>query len=238
MLLGALDLLRNNPQAFAVLISAFLLTMLVGLSFHEFCHALIADKLGDPTPRRFGRLSLNPVAHLDPIGSLFLLFAGFGWAKPVPVNAYYLRGNPRTGMLLVALAGPLSNLVIASLAAIPFKLGLVSWHSPFQVIGVRSWMADDYLGFFLGTLITLNVMLGVFNLVPIAPLDGFRVALGLLPAPIAAGLARLEPYGMAILFFVAFGLPFFLGINPLFAIIGPVIDAIIVALTGVPRGAF
>lgn len=238
MFIAALDLLQNNPQAFLVFVSALLFTLLIGLSFHEFSHALVADRLGDSTARRLGRLSLNPKAHLDPIGSLMLVFAGFGWAKPVPVNPYYLRGDPRRGMLLVALAGPAANIALASLAAVPIKLGVVPWRSlTFMPLTLRFWGPEDYLGLFLSVLVTLNVVLGVFNLVPLAPLDGFRVALGVLPREIAAAFAKLEPYGIAILFFIAFGLPFFLQVNPLFELIGPIINMIIAALTGVRGGA-
>jgi Zn-dependent protease len=196
----------------------------------------VAFRLGDETARRRGRLTMNPAAHLDVTGTLMLVFAGFGWAKPVPVNPYLLRGNPRTGMLLVALAGPLANLALAGLAALPFKLGLLSWHSAFQPLAIRFWDGSDYAAFFLSTLVTLNVVLGIFNLVPLPPLDGFRIALGVLPSQLAASFAKIEPYGMAILFFIAFGLPFLLQMNPLFAIIGPVIDAVIALLTG-QRGA-
>lgn len=235
-MISALRLLQVSPEAFFVFLAALITTMLVGLSFHEFSHALVADRLGDTTARRLGRLSLNPMVHLDPIGTLMLVFAGFGWARPVPVNPYYLRGNPRTGMLLVALAGPLANLVIASLAALPIKLGLVPWHA--LTLTVRFWGPEDYAGFFLSTLVTLNVVLGVFNLVPLAPLDGFRVALGILPREMAASFAKLEPYGMAILFFLLFFLPFLLQVNPVFALISPIIEAIIGVLTGTRGGVF
>jgi Zn-dependent protease len=237
-LFQAFQLLQISPVAFAVYLGALVVTLIVGLSFHEFCHALVADRLGDDTARRRGRLTMNPLAHLDPTGTLMLVFAGFGWAKPVPVNPYYLRGNPQTGMLLVALAGPLSNLAIAGLAAIPFKLGLLEWQMGLLPRTLAAWQPVEYLAFFLGWLVTLNVLLGVFNLVPLAPLDGFRIMLGLLPRDLAASFAKIEPYGMVILFFISFGLPFLLGINPLFEIIGPVINAIIIALTGQSRGVF
>jgi Zn-dependent protease len=234
----AFRLLEISPVAFFVYLSALVATLLVGLSFHEFCHALVAHRLGDDTARRQGRLTMNPIAHLDVTGTLMMVFAGFGWAKPVPVNPYYLRGNPQTGMLLVALAGPLSNLAIAGIAALPFKLGLLPWQPGLLPLTLRSWQFDDYAAFFLFWLVTLNVVLGVFNLLPLAPLDGFRIALGLLPRDLAMSFAKIEPYGMVILFFVAFALPLLLGVNPLFEIIGPVINAIISLLTGQSRGAF
>src|SRR5438105_1123844 len=103
-----------------------IITLLIAFTLHELSHAVTAVQLGDDTPQRMGRLTLNPLAHLDPIGSLLLIFAGFGWAKPVQINPYNLRMNPHAGMAVVAAAGPISNFLMALVAAIPFRLGLLS----------------------------------------------------------------------------------------------------------------
>src|SRR5690606_2503422 len=127
MLLRYLSVLGDAPEVFLVLIGAVLFAFFVGLALHEFSHALVADSLGDRTPRLAGRLTLNPVAHLDPVGSLMIFFLVFGWAKPTPVNPYN-TANPKKTMALVAGAGPVSNLVMAGLAGIPIKLGVPFWH--------------------------------------------------------------------------------------------------------------
>ncbi|GAV22323.1 site-2 protease family protein [Carboxydothermus pertinax] len=134
--------------------------IILGLTVHEFSHALVASQLGDDTPRREGRLTLSPFAHLDPLGFLMLLLAGFGWAKPVPVNPYNFRGEPRTGMALVAVAGPLSNFALAFVIIIFLALG-----------GIRLPYAWE-IGI---TAVAINVSLGVFNLLPIFPLDGEKI---------------------------------------------------------------
>ena len=105
---------------------ARVVTLLIAFTIHELAHAVVADRLGDPTSRNMGRFSLNPLVHLDPMGSIMLILTGFGWAKPVMVNPYNLRGNPRTSMAIVAAAGPISNLIMALLAAIPYQLGLLT----------------------------------------------------------------------------------------------------------------
>lgn len=134
--------------------------LLLAISGHEFAHALVADALGDPTPRRTGRLTLNPLAHLDPVGILCLWLLRFGWARPVQVNPYLFRGNRNTGLLLVALAGPAANLVMAWLGVAALK-----------VLGMSAGMA--YL--LLRPFVAYNVGLAVFNLIPVPPLDGWRV---------------------------------------------------------------
>jgi Zn-dependent protease len=138
--------------------------LLVGFPIHELAHAWTAYKLGDPTAQRMGRLTLNPLAHLDPLGSLLLLVSFIGWAKPVPVNVNNLR-NPRWGGTLVSLAGPVSNLIMAALVAVPFRLGLFDG-APRPVLE------------FVWTFVGINVLLFLFNLIPLAPLDGFRVLSG------------------------------------------------------------
>ncbi len=229
MVLRYLTVLGDAPEAFLILIAAFLFSMLVGLSLHEFSHAYVADRLGDPTPRSLGRLTLNPRAHLDPVGSLMILFVGFGWARPVPVNPFNTR-NPQRSMAMIASAGPLSNLTMAAVAGLPIQFGWAPfWHpfvSPrFAGLFAQAWTEtpQDLLGLFLGTVVLLNVLLAVFNLLPLAPLDGFRVAVGLLPRDLAQPLARLEQWGPGILMLLIF-MPFLTGSSPLFAVMGPLID--------------
>jgi len=202
MLLFNLRLLWDDPLLFFLLLGTVALALLIAITVHEFSHALAADRLGDSTARRLGRLSLNPLAHLDPVGTLMLFLVGFGWGKPVPVNPYLLRREPRKAMALVSFSGPLANVVAAGLVAIPIRLGLVSWPftSSLSYHGGISWVST-----ILGFIIFYNLILAVFNLIPIAPLDGFKVAVGVLPRNWAYSYARLEQYGpMILLLFIVF----------------------------------
>lgn len=180
---------------------ARILTLLVAFTVHELAHAMTADYLGDPTARQMGRLTLNPLAHLDPIGTLLLLVAGFGWAKPVPVNPDYLRGNPRTSFALVALAGPVSNILLVGLVAIPYRLGLVELES-FSRGGIF-----PSFGFLLFNYVLINIVLAVFNMIPLPPLDGSKILMGLLPEELAYQMRPLETYGplLLMLLFIAGG---------------------------------
>jgi len=171
-------------------IAAVLITLVISLTVHEFAHAWSADQLGDDTPRLAGRLTLNPLAHLDLMGSLMFIIAGFGWAKPVPVNYFALRRRTPAGFMLVALAGPFSNLLLAILAAIPFRMGLFT---------PGSILAMGNLFVFLSMFIFLNLILLFFNLLPIFPLDGEKVAEYFLPPGGQDMLHRLRPYGPMIL---------------------------------------
>lgn len=212
MLLQYIDLAFSNPIAFLMLLAAFAFSMLIGLSFHEFSHALAARALGDRTAERAGRLTLNPRAHLDPIGSAMILLAGFGWAKPTPVNVMNTR-HPMQSLALVALAGPASNLVIAALASIPLSLGLVAM-LPFS----------DAVELFFVMVIQLNVLLAVFNFLPLAPLDGFKVVQGLLPRDLARSFGRLEAWGPGVLFLLI-ALPWLTNgsINPISTVMSPMV---------------
>jgi Zn-dependent protease len=195
-----LDDLSENPEVFFVYLAAFMVAILTGLAFHEFSHAWTANELGDDTAARQGRLTLNPLAHLDPIGSALLLLFGFGWAKPTPVNPWRLRNGPQRGGAIVAFAGPASNFFFAALAAIPIRTGLVESRFGTNIEAViRFGSGEEYVFLFLFFVISLNIILGIFNLIPIPPLDGFKVALGLLPRDLAAQLERLAPWGPGIL---------------------------------------
>ncbi len=198
------------------------MALLVAIDIHEFCHAWMADQLGDPTPRYQGRLTLNPLAHLDPLGTLMLLIARFGWGRPVPVNPYNLRNGPKSGMAMVSFAGPLANLITAALLALPMRWGLVTPRLGGGVI--------PSLHMVITTTILVNIILAVFNLIPIAPLDGFRVAVGLLPFRWAYTLSQYERYGPLILMLLI--MPGFFGVNILFWLMGPVIQLFWSLLTG------
>ena len=187
-------MLLANPTIAQLIAS--IIALLVAFTVHEATHALIAYRLGDATAKRLGRLTLNPLAHLDPLGTLMILFAGFGWGKPVPVNPHNLRTGGRMGMGLVAGSGPLSNILTAYVFAAPLRAGLVP-------AGLRAGsIFIPSLGDLLLTIVMLNVFLAVFNLLPIAPLDGFRVAIGFLPPRWAYKLAQTERYGPLILLFL------------------------------------
>lgn len=151
-----------------------LIGLVIGFSIHEWAHAYVAVRLGDQTPRFQGRLTLDPRAHLDPIGLVFALIAGFGWARPVPVNPRAFYPNEQRGMLLVALAGPVSNLVIATAFGLVFRV-------MFAVLGAAD---GDVMLFFYRiwlTIVIFNIALFFFNLIPLSPLDGWKIMLGLLP---------------------------------------------------------
>ena len=168
--------------------------LIVAMSIHEYAHAKAADMLGDPTPGYAGRLTLNPLRHVDPVGLLMLVFVRFGWAKPVPVNPLYFKGDRRRGMLLVALAGPVANFLLATLTGAAFGLSLVISTLWFPVV--------FYINIFLSYLILYNVYLGVFNLLPIPPLDGSKILFSLLPPRYTQFMWWLEQYGFLILVFI------------------------------------
>jgi Zn-dependent protease len=159
---------------------------LTSMPFHEWAHAWTAFQLGDDTAARRGRLTINPLAHLDPIGTLSLVLFGFGWGKPVPVSPYRLRGDMRRNHALVSIAGPLSNLVLAMLAAIPFRLGWLSLYGRSSVISLQGILMQ---------FISINLALMIFNLIPFPPLDGSRVLTWLLPRQWAMKFEQLEQFG-------------------------------------------
>ncbi len=178
--------------------------LLAAVTIHEVSHGLVAYRLGDPTPKLAGRLSLNPIKHLDLFGTLaFILTQAIGWAKPVPINPRYFK-NPKQDMIWVALAGPVSNLLLATLFALLLKF-LPYFLYPLSFFGRRSVVFFGkplVLMFALG--IQLNIGLAVFNLLPIPPLDGSRILFGLLPPSMAYRYMRLEPYGFIILLLLIF----------------------------------
>ena len=223
MLFRVLDQLLANPIQGLVTLVSFCLALVAAITFHEFSHALAATLQGDSTARRQGRLTLNPLAHLDPVGSFMILFAGFGWGRPTPVNPTRLRAGERTGMAIVSLMGPISNVLAAMIFAIPINIGLARVsHSWLEFQG----QPGDIFGHVLGSFIFWNLLLAAFNLIPVAPLDGFKVAVGVLPKEMAGQFARLERAGPAILFSVILLDIFVLRLGILSSVILPMIDTL------------
>lgn len=192
-----------NLNSIAITVSVWALPILIGITFHEAAHGWVAWRLGDPTAKQQNRVTFNPLAHIDPMGTvmlpalLILTGAGFvfGWAKPVPIDARNLR-NPRRDMMLVAAAGPGANVVLAYVSL------LLMYAVPVLPDVAAHWAAANLLNS-----VRLNVLLAVFNMIPLPPLDGGRVAVGLLPYPYARQLARLERYGILIIIGAFFVLP-------------------------------
>ena len=196
----------NNPLEFIGIFVAFL----IAITVHEVSHGIVADRLGDPTARVMGRLTVNPVAHLDLVGTLMILFAPFGWAKPVPFDPFNLK-NPKRDAALISIAGPAANLVTAGIAALVIRL--------IPSIGILS-----LLTFLLSYIIVLNVNLSIFNLIPIFPLDGFHIVEGLLPEDAARQWHQLQSLGFIMIFVLVF--PLF-GSSPVLSLIQPMINLIL-----------
>jgi Zn-dependent protease len=199
-----LELLQTNPLSFII----FAVSLVIAITIHEFSHAFVADKLGDPTPRINDRLTLNPLAHLDPIGTMALFIARFGWGKPVPIDPYNLK-NPRRDSAMISLAGPGSNLILAALLSLVLRF--IPINLPVNLVFA---------------IIVLNVNLAVFNLLPIPPLDGAKILVGLLPHDVAYKIDQsLNQYGILLLILLVF--PFFGGQPLAVSFISPIINFII-----------
>ncbi len=201
--------LISSPLSFL----ASLLAIVIAISIHEFSHALAADRLGDPTPRLAGRLTLNPLAHLDPIGTLMLILFRFGWGKPVQFDQFNLR-NPRRDTMLISIAGPMSNLLTAVLATILLRL------LPSNLLTLLT----------LQPFIIISVVLAVFNFVPIHPLDGGKILSGILPLSLAKEWEQIQAkFGTILLIMMV--LPWG-GTAPIFYLTGPVIQFLLQLLLG------
>ncbi|MDQ0154351.1 site-2 protease family protein [Robertmurraya andreesenii] len=164
------------------------ITLMIAFTFHEFAHAYVAYRFGDSTAKNQGRLTLNPIHHLDPIGTLLIFIAGFGWARPVPVNRFFFK-KPRLAGIMVSVAGPVSNLLLG-------MLGFIIWYG--LVGSGLSAGLPEAVPNFLDIFIQLNLLLFVFNLLPFPPLDGFRIIEDLVPAHIRPKLTQFEQYGALI----------------------------------------
>jgi len=244
LILVYLDLLDIDAFAAVVLFGAIATALVAGISFHEFSHAYMADRLGDRLPRSLGRVTLNPLAHLDPAGTILLFLVGFGWGKPVPVNPYATR-DPKASMAIIAGAGPVSNFLVAAVAGLPLRFGWVPWLPPFNVRVIDSlvyggWGAQEYLGLYLSAVVLVSTILGVFNLIPIFPLDGHRVVPAFLSAAAARSYTEFQNrYGFAILF-ILIALPFLTGgrFGILFEVMRPIINALARLFAGIHVDAF
>ena len=204
-------LFRYPPEVLLLLVPV----LIFALCFHEFAHAWVAYKLGDPTAKQSGRLTLNPLAHLDPMGSLMILFVGFGWAKPVPVDARYLK-NPRTDMMKVAFAGPAANLLLA------FVGGTI----------IRAHIVGGSLILMLYLFTQINIMLAIFNMIPIPPLDGSQIFSGLMVRKNPNLVMKLQMYGPQILFGLIL-IGYLTEISPLWWAMSPFVDFFLFLFAGI-----
>ena len=205
-------------------IAIMLVPALFAIILHEVAHGYIAEKFGDPTARLLGRLTLNPIKHLDPIGTIAIFIFGFGWARPVPVNPGNFR-HPRRDMIWVAIAGPTTNLILAIFSALLLRgFGLLDLSSigDSQIYNQFSTPAKMMLGFSL----YINILLGVFNLIPLPPLDGGRVLTGILPERQAKLVSKLEPFGFVLILFLIF----FTDVWSL--VLGPIINTLVTFMAG------
>lgn len=201
----------------------YVITLVIGITLHEFAHAKVADMLGDDTPRMNGRVTLNPLSHLDPIGSLMMVFAHFGWGKPVPVNPYALGRRSPAALMWVSLAGPAANLLLAILAAIPLRLGWASSASP------QPFLPSSMQ--FLTAFIFTNLFLTLFNLIPLAPLDGDKIADYFFPPSIGRVLETIRPFGPMILIALLFVSPM-LGFDFVREVVAPPVTRLMILLVG------
>jgi Zn-dependent protease len=234
MLLSYLDLLFYDSKAFFLVFPAIAsivaIALLVVITLHECSHSLLAYLLGDSTSKRLGRLSLNPFRHIEPTGLILFFLIGFGWGKPVPVNQHALLGG-RKGMAVVSAAGPISNILTAVIFAIPMKLGLIAWPAILFPSRFSGFGAELILSHIVATIVLFSIVLGVFNLLPLAPLDGSGVALGLLPRSLANTLERLQKYGQTVLI-VAIMADIVFGIGIISGLISPVINYLSIVIVG------
>lgn len=209
MRLGLISLLFENPLFFLIAATG----LVISVTIHEFAHAFVADKLGDPTPRYQGRVTLDPRAHLDPVGTLAILFIGFGWGKAVQFDPFNLK-NPKQDIALIALAGPASNIIMATLLSV--AIGVFNLNGYFAI--VASWVTY------------VNIMLAIFNLVPIRPLDGSKILLSLLPKDLALEYDTImRRYGTFIL--LGLLIPWGGNSSPISLLISPVIEFVMTLLS-------
>ncbi len=188
-------------ENFLLKLSVMLVPGMLAIVCHEVSHGYVAWRFGDPTARMMGRLTLNPLKHIDIIGTLMIFFIGIGWAKPVPVVFENLR-NPKRDMIWVAVAGPITNIILATVSAFLLR-GLVAFGNP-ATSGSPIAMLVEPVVLMLAFSVYINLLLAIFNMIPVPPLDGGRVLVGLLPYKQANALSRIEPYGMMIIIALVF----------------------------------
>ncbi|PKN34082.1 MAG: site-2 protease family protein [Deltaproteobacteria bacterium HGW-Deltaproteobacteria-19] len=202
--MGLLNLLIRDPLTFVLLAIPLLYSIII----HELAHGWVAWRMGDPTAKAMGRLTLNPISHLDPIGTIMLFLVGFGWAKPVPFNLAYIR-NARMGLILVSSAGIVANMILAFLAFLLYR--------------ILEPQPSGTIATFLYYLAKINIILAAFNLIPIPPLDGSKILMGFTSVKVQNALARIEPFG----FFIIIGLLYLGVLDPVIRFFQAVILAII-----------
>lgn len=233
MLFKVLGQIHIDPLGGIITIAVFSLSLIFAITVHEFSHALSAALLGDDTAKKLGRLTLRPLVHLDPVGTAMIMLAGFGWGKPTPVDQDRLKFGPRPGMAIVALAGPVSNVIVSIAAALPLNTALIDN----RYVGLY-WFtggSSNLVAYVVGSLIFWNLLLATFNLIPIAPLDGFKIMLGILPANLASQFAQLERYGPFLLL-AAIMLEYIApSIGILTKMIFPILNALTVLILGGQR---
>lgn len=205
--MGLLNLLIKDPLTFFLLAIPLLYSIII----HELAHGWVAYRMGDPTAKHAGRLTFNPLKHLDPIGTAMLFVFGFGWAKPVPVNLQYIP-HARLGLILVSSAGIVANMIFAFLAVL--------------LLHLLSPSPSGSLGLFLYYLARINIMLASFNLIPIPPLDGSKILMGFMPERLQYAFSRLEPFGL----FIIIGLLYLRVLDPVIHVFGSIILALIALL--------
>lgn len=235
MLLRYFDLLREDPQAWLWLMFAGSVGIVSAVAVHEAAHAWSALQLGDTTAKSQGRVTLDPRKHLDPAGSLLFLIAGFGWGKPTPVNPANFRGDMRTGMGLVSIAGPVSNLLAALVLALPIRAGLVNWQWPFVVpiLERAPQSPTEAIGGLLSYAVLFNIVLAIFNLVPLVPLDGFKTAVAILPRSFGTSFEKLERFGPMPLFLLLL-LDILTPLSIFYNLLAPVANAVARVIIGHP----
>lgn len=217
LLIYLINLLINNPVQFVITIMLIIVPLLISITFHEWAHGYVAYKFGDLTPKLQGRLTLNPFAHLDPVGTLMLFIIGIGWAKPVMLNP--LNYPSKTKQMLVALAGPVSNILLAVFLAV--VLVYIQLANPHQTSEAFKTIVMSF-----NIVIRINLILAIFNLIPIPPLDGSRVLAWMLPESFEAMFIAFEPYGLILILILLFSG----GINILLKTVGIVQSKLLILI--------
>ena len=225
MLLANLDSLIDNPLLALWEILVILVSLVIGITIHEFSHAILAYRFGDDTAQLEGRLTINPIKHLDPLGSIMLLVAGFGWGKPVPVNPLKVGNERSRNLAIISLAGPVSNLILAASFGLLLRIGFSLTGDSANTLALMAFVNLIF------TLIYVNVILAIFNLIPVSPLDGSKILAAILPEKFSPYFIQLERWGPPILLSIIV-VDIFLNIGILSTILGPIVLYIVELLVG------